>query len=250
MDARLILDGSAEGAWNMAADEVLLENARSGLTTLRFYSWSELTLSLGYFQPAAQRISKIATVRRSTGGGAILHGTDLTYSFTCPALSRTDPDPLTLYTLFHQALIQSLSKWGITGELCSGDDPNEHEFLCFRRREAGDVVAASKKIGGSAQRRQRGAVLLHGSVILRSAPLVPDVVGVLDLIEQCGAEFQRTNALDATSFIPSLIDAWGTRIARALDLEWRPESWSELERKRIQELVVERFGNPVWIDRR
>src|SRR5438445_617792 len=82
---RLIHDLPGDGPWNMAVDEALLEDAaRSGRPTLRFYGWAEPTLSLGYFQPYAQRAShppssRCAVVRRPTGGGAILHDAELTY---------------------------------------------------------------------------------------------------------------------------------------------------------------------------
>ena len=77
---RLIVDPPASGAWNMAVDEALLESvADGGPATLRFYQWSEPTLSLGYFQPYADREQheasrELTVVRRSTGGGALIHG--------------------------------------------------------------------------------------------------------------------------------------------------------------------------------
>ena len=87
-EARLILDPPADGLWNMALDEALLELAgESGIPTLRLYRWQPATLSLGYFQPYQDRESHppsttCPVVRRSSGGGAILHDRELTYSFT------------------------------------------------------------------------------------------------------------------------------------------------------------------------
>src|ERR1700690_2091076 len=86
----LIVDPPGEGAWNMALDEALLEAAQNeGIATLRFYSWREATLSLGYFQGAADRrlhqaSADCASVRRASGGGAILHDCELTYSIALP----------------------------------------------------------------------------------------------------------------------------------------------------------------------
>ena len=83
---RLLHDPPAAGAWNMAVDEALLETAAdSGVATLRFYQWNEPTLSLGYFQAATDRDQHPASrdcplVRRASGGGAILHDRELTYS--------------------------------------------------------------------------------------------------------------------------------------------------------------------------
>src|SRR5882724_9809402 len=90
---RLIIDPPAHGAWNMAVDEALLESAAvDGIATLRLYQWSEPTLSLGYFQPAADRQTHPASrecplVRRASGGGAILHDRELTYSLAIPEKS-------------------------------------------------------------------------------------------------------------------------------------------------------------------
>ena len=80
---RLLPFGSADGPTNMAADEALLECASAGVASLRFYTWTEATVSLGYFQPAAAReqvadLARLPWVRRSTGGAAIVHHHELT----------------------------------------------------------------------------------------------------------------------------------------------------------------------------
>src|SRR5690349_2496197 len=90
---RLLNDPPASGAWNMAVDEALLEGVASGRSpaTLRFYSWRPACLSLGYFQPfgivdvSGCRARGVDVVRRPTGGRAILHDRELTYSLTLPA---------------------------------------------------------------------------------------------------------------------------------------------------------------------
>ena len=94
MTFRWMWDEPASGAWNMALDEALLESAGDDpMATLRFYRWSEPTLSLGYFQRSAERAAHIASrdcplVRRASGGGAILHDAELTYSLTIPTTDR------------------------------------------------------------------------------------------------------------------------------------------------------------------
>src|SRR4051794_38575411 len=87
---RLLPFESADGAGNMAADEVLLQAAAAGMAGLRFYEWSKATLSLGYFQPAAERLhdvklAKLPWVRRPTGGEALVHQHELTYALALPA---------------------------------------------------------------------------------------------------------------------------------------------------------------------
>ena len=90
MFCRLFIDPPAPGSWNMALDETLLESAADGgESSLRFYGWSQPTLSLGYFQPYDDRCQHAASrncpaVRRASGGGAILHDREITYSFALP----------------------------------------------------------------------------------------------------------------------------------------------------------------------
>src|SRR5688572_19512152 len=89
-ELRIVFDPPASGPWNMAVDEALLHStAEGGQATLRFYTWEEPTLSLGHFQTLAEREQHQASlacplVRRASGGGAILHDIELTYSICLP----------------------------------------------------------------------------------------------------------------------------------------------------------------------
>ena len=92
MEARLIESTASSAAWNMAIDQVLLDSADSG-ATLRFYGWRPASLSLGYFQSAADRSlhtasSALPLVRRPTGGGALVHDNELTYCLVSPVVDR------------------------------------------------------------------------------------------------------------------------------------------------------------------
>ncbi|MEX0866012.1 MAG: lipoate--protein ligase family protein, partial [Pirellulales bacterium] len=172
-DCRLIVDDAARGTWNMALDESLLQFAPNQKRwTLRFYQWSRPTLSLGYFQSHAGRSAHAASraadlVRRSTGGGAILHDAELTYSITLPAAETSRGHSDWLYYALHETLIDALVEFGVRAGLQPRNrpDPDADEFLCFRRRTRGDVLLAAApgahawKIAGSAQRRSKGAVL-------------------------------------------------------------------------------------------
>ena len=114
------------GAWNMAVDEMLLERAQDqAVACLRFYGWSEPTLSLGYFQTYADRQEHppslpCAAVRRLTGGGAILHDAELTYSIVLPGSHPLAAHRDELYQAVHGCLIEALGRLGITARL-SGD---------------------------------------------------------------------------------------------------------------------------------
>ena len=158
-DCRLIVDSPASGEWNMAVDEVLLDWVRrardQGAQVLRLV---EPTLSLGYFQSYQERLGHgpsrdTAVVRRSSGGGAILHDCELTYSLAMPGEHALADDSSWLYTAVHQALIETLATWGIEATLCrpaEQSDVGTRPFLCFERRATGDVLLGAAKICGSA----------------------------------------------------------------------------------------------------
>ncbi|MCG3178998.1 MAG: Octanoyltransferase LipM [Phycisphaerae bacterium] len=175
---RLLLDGPAPGATNMARDEALLRSVIDrGEPALRFYAWSPAAVSLGYFQPVAEwdarraELRGLELVRRPTGGGAILHDDELTYSLSVredlPALSE---GPTQLYRLAHEAIRDGLAELGVPVGFHSGcceGNSQRGPFFCFARRHTYDLVADGCKIVGSAQRRRGGAILQHGSIILR-----------------------------------------------------------------------------------
>lgn len=173
----------------MARDEVLLA-ACSGPTirpTLRFYAWSPATISLGYFQTIEElrsqppAIRELPVVRRTTGGGAILHDREVTYSIVLPIdHSLVAGRPNRLYELAHEAIIAAVGPiaqrfgCGESGESCDSSS-QRGPFFCFARRHALDVVVPDSaapgsfaKLAGSAQRRTRTAILQHGSIMLDS----------------------------------------------------------------------------------
>jgi lipoate-protein ligase A len=201
-------DPPARGTWNMALDEALLHQAVvEGLPTLRFYEWGEPTLSLGYFQSYAHRQRHAASldcpaVRRTTGGGAILHDRELTYSCSLPSthwLARRAQD---LYYAIHESIVAVLAQYGVVAHLydcgrgapralarsskvgcdCGPTQQAQEPFLCFQRRTAGDVILSGRKVVGSAQRRCRGAVLQHGSIILARSACAPELPGIHDVV--------------------------------------------------------------------
>ncbi len=166
---------------SMALDEALLESAvRTDqevrpTAALRIYQWARPTLSLGYFQRAAERDSHAPSrecdlVRRPSGGGAILHHHELTYALILPEQIAHRQPAEQWYFDVHDALIESIAQLtGVKAKLCENPaqlPASEQAFLCFQRRSTGDVLLGEHKIAGSAQRRRRGAILQHGSVLL------------------------------------------------------------------------------------
>src|SRR4051812_42296912 len=169
----------------MALDEALLHTAENeGTATLRFYGWREPTLSLGYFQQHADRTLHSASenctlVRRASGGGAILHDRELTYSIALPKAHPLALHAEPLYLATHRSLPAALVQFGVRADLCQPAEngrraTSDEPFLCFQRRTYGDVLVGRAKVCGSAQRRQRGAVLQHGSILLAQSAFAPE----------------------------------------------------------------------------
>ncbi|HEX5106067.1 MAG TPA: lipoate--protein ligase family protein, partial [Pirellulaceae bacterium] len=221
--ARLMLDPPAPGAWNMAVDEVLLDSAATaGIATLRFYQWSEPTLSLGYFQAAAGREQHPASracplVRRASGGGAIVHHRELTYSIALPLRDSRSQAATDLYNACHESLVAALAELGVTAEMyqpaescaVSAESHANRPFLCFERRACGDIVCGTSKIVGSAQRRRRGAVLQHGSILLGRSACAPELPGIEQFTRQSITAGQ-------------IIHDWPNRLAARLQLAIAP----------------------------
>jgi lipoate-protein ligase A len=244
---RLLFDPPGDGVWNMAADEVLLEDAASGVCTLRFYAWREATVSLGYFQRVEQRDTHAASlacplVRRASGGGALLHdrpACDLTYSVAVPDVPRTQAAQRALYELFHESLIEVLSERRVAARLCGQAEAMERPgaFLCFQRHTDGDVLLETSKILGSAQRRSNRGLLQHGSVLLQMSAAAPELPGIRELTGQ---------QIDAAWLMPRWLDA----LERRSRVDWLHASWSDAARDRIDAVASDKFGNPAWTARR
>lgn len=186
---RVILDTEPNlGAWNMAVDETLLESAISrDVATLRWYEWREPTVSLGYFQKSAEllvddRLVRLPRVRRLSGGGTILHDNELTYCLCLPASQKVFEQPHELYDLIHQSIAHTLRQLGFPATLRgSGCKRSDEPLLCFQRQDAHDIVLGEQKILGSAQRRRRGAIMQHGSLIRQASSSALEIQGLIDL---------------------------------------------------------------------
>ncbi|MEI8372018.1 MAG: biotin/lipoate A/B protein ligase family protein [Planctomycetota bacterium] len=243
---RLLRHAPALGVWSMAVDEVLLEQAQDAeVACLRFYRWSEPTLSLGYFQTYTDRKEHppslaCAVVRRLTGGGAILHDAELTYSIVLPGTHPLATHRDKLYQAIHGCLIEALERLGITARLCAAADKIEtarEPFLCFQRRSPGDVLIGQTKICGSAQRRRNGAVLQHGSLLWRTSPAAPELPGVADV---------AAHPIE----LESLADLWLGGLSRRLDFCWQFDDLDEKEVSRAEILLESRYARDDWTKNR
>jgi lipoate-protein ligase A len=179
---RVLETGAGPGAWNMAVDAALLAEVERGasLPTVRFYGWNPPAVSIGFHQPdpapaEAARIAALGLewVRRPTGGRAVYHGpraAELTYAVVARLGAAGMPAaPGDCYRLVHAAIADGLARLGAAVELAgrrrSPLRPASRQ-ACFAASVPGEIVAAGRKLVGSAQRRSRRAFLQHGSIPL------------------------------------------------------------------------------------
>ena len=168
---------------NMAIDEAILQNSQRGAIppTLRFYSWQRDTVSLGYFQDASRevdldycRAAHIDVVRRPTGGKAVLHEHDLTYS----VVAREDDPPFSsdimeTYRVISQCLIGGLHGIGIEAYMMEEGRTHRKgtvDAFCFSVPSQYELLVEGRKICGSAQVRGKGSFLQHGSILIDADP--------------------------------------------------------------------------------
>ena len=151
-------------AMNMAVDEALLESIKA--PSLRFYRWRQPSLSFGYFgsfADVAEEEPRREIVRRWTGGGSVLHGSDITYSIILPNKDASrPPGSRAIYRQIHEAIRQAISSQSNV-VLASEDTPKVSD-ACFANPVVADLLADGRKIAGAAQRRTRGGLLHQGSI--------------------------------------------------------------------------------------
>jgi lipoate-protein ligase A len=235
----------------MALDEAIMEARRDGiaLPTLRLYGWCPPAVSIGYFQRLSEEVhvqscedSGIDIVRRITGGGAVLHDNEVTYSVV--ASEEDDSIPLGLedsYRLICAGIHEGLRTLGIETDI-SGND----------------IVVGSGKISGNAQKRSSGVVLQHGSVFLDA-----DSERMLSVLNLEREKRNRGNTCMLKERMTSLKDISGGKVdfqtvsehlirgfGRALGVTFSREEPSKEEADRALDLVRTKYASPEWNGRR
>jgi lipoyl(octanoyl) transferase len=237
---RLLPFALSDGPGNMAADEVLLESAIGGVASFRLYGWTEPTLSLGYFQAAAlvetdPLLAALPFVRRSTGGEALVHHYELTYALALPPGSPWQPRNQPWLCRMHAILAAALASLGIgTRACCVGQEKRLGDVLCFLQQTPGDLLCREAKVAGSAQRKQRGALLQHGAILLARSPYTLTLPGLHEL---AGFELNRTEQLQA-----GLLRAFSDETGWHLE----PAGWTEPERARAAERAETKYRRASW----
>lgn len=264
---RLLHTPPAPGAWNMAVDEAILEAIGRGesLPTLRCYAWQPPCLSLGFAQPVSdvdlERLRQRGwdLVRRPTGGRAILHTDELTYSVTGPQDEpRLAGGVLESYHNLSQALLAALQRLGLPAEasplpgLADGADPKG--AVCFEVPSNYEITAGGKKLLGSAQRRQRDGVLQHGTLPLHGdlSRITQALAFSHEAARQTAAERLRSRAATAEEIIgrrlswEAAASAFATAFSSVLNLKLIPDELTPAERLRAAELVQAKYASDSW----
>jgi len=268
---RLLVDDPQPGVRNMAVDEALMRSAGdTGDVTLRLYRWEPGCLSFGRnqeargaYDPGAAADLGIDVVRRPTGGRSVYHHRELTYSVTAPA--GTWGSLRESYRRINGALAVGLRELGVPADTAdeqpgaAGDRsattrpvPRPTPRACFRDPLPGEVTVAGRKLVGSAQWRDGGAFLQHGSILLVDEQPVVDAlrIGGGDVAgERSSGGIALDDVLDEPPSEAALLDA----LARGFELEFGAEVVpGRLTAQEAAEAtaMAPRFADPAWTWRR
>ena len=245
---RLIESGKLPADQNMGLDEAILSavSARAQLPTLRFYGWEPPAVTLGYFQGLEDEVDREAcerlgvdVVRRVTGGGAVFHDAELTYSIALPLdhpLAR--PGILDSYRVLCAGIVEGLAVLGV-----------EAEFAPLN-----DVLVGGKKISGNAQTRKMGCILQHGTILLDV-----DVERMFSLLKVPSEKLKGKLIQDVKERVTSLSARLGRKIdfreaagafergfESALGVELVRAEPSPEERKEGRRLALEKYASESW----
>jgi lipoate-protein ligase A len=249
---RLIQSGFHDAFYNMGFDEALLESVAGGKSppVLRLYGWKPAAVSVGYFQGLdeevdidACRVRGIDVIRRITGGGAVFHQAELTYSIllpeTHPLAGRGIRDS---YGLLCAGIIRGLSRLGLSPE-----------FVPIN-----DILCQGRKVSGNAQTRRQGMLLQHGTVILNL-----DAELMFSLLKVPPEKLKGHLVQEVKSRVAGLEDCLGRHVPfeeaetaliegfrEGLSLDLYPDAPSAAEEKRALVLAREKFASPEWLYKR
>ena len=265
---RCIITPPAEGSWNMALDEALLEKIGSeeGQSVLRLYAWEPGCISLGYAQPVSD-INQLerekfgwGIVRRPTGGRAVLHIDELTYSvIASKSEPRVQGSIIESYRRLSLALLEALHRIGLDAQadkeydLPEGSQKNAP--VCFEVPSNYEITVGSKKLIGSAQARKHKGVLQHGSL-----PLYGDITRILDVMNfesEDKKQRAKSKLLEHATTVETILGhrvpydevarAFYTAFSDVLNIEFEFTQSTQEEINRAHELEDEKYKNPAWI---
>jgi lipoate-protein ligase A len=269
---RLMKTPPRNGLWNMALDEAILESmgSKKSKPTLRLFAWSPPCLSLGHAQPISDvNLEKLDSlgwniVRRITGGRAILHTDELTYSVIGPYDEpRLAGGVLESYLCISKALLTCVRKLGIDArtveqKIQSGESLKNKEPVCFEVPSNYEITSHGKKLIGSAQARKKKGILQHGTL-----PLYGDLTRILEVLNDPGIEENlsepKQRILERATTVENVI---GRRISWDEAVQSMIQAFEETlnitfieseptldELKRTEELIKVKYSHPDWTGR-
>jgi lipoyl(octanoyl) transferase len=272
---RFIVTEAMPPAMNMAVDEAILQLHSEGKVppTVRFYTWNPATLSIGYFQKAAKEINLEALrerglgfVRRPTGGRAVLHDQELTYSVVVSESHPKMPSSVTeAYKVISMGLLHGFQRLGLRAEMVSLATEEEKEkysspgsSACFDSPSWYELVVEGKKVAGSAQTRQKGVILQHGSILLEmDVELLFSLLNFpSERVKQRMMESFRQKAVTINEVSPrpiglqEAVEAFRNGFASGLEVELVPGELTPEETALAEELVRTRYAADEWNFRR
>lgn len=268
-DWRLVISRSESGAMNMAIDEaILLAVARgTALPTVRFYQWAEPAITLGYFQSYKKEIDFTRTteqgvdiIRRLSGGRAVLHHQELTYSVAAPENNRVVGGTVVqTYLAISRGIVRGLREMSIPAEITAGKKTKGAiTAACFDSPSRHEITVLGKKLVGSAQIRKYNSILQHGSVVIENEP---------DLLFSClnydneaarteGRNYfvQRSASLaDILGYTPEFQEVAETlkgSLTEELGINLIPHGITDVEMTEALELYRSKYSTDAWNKKR
>jgi lipoyl(octanoyl) transferase len=268
---RFIDSGECSPSFNMALDEALLDWHSEGKIppTIRFYGWNPATLSIGYFQKVEKEIEldavkahNLGFVRRPTGGRGVLHEHELTYSVIVSEDHPEMPKTVTeAYRVISEGILRGFQSLGLEAYFAVPRTTEEKEALksprsavCFDAPSWYELVVEGRKVAGSAQTRQKGVILQHGSILL---DLDEDKLFSLfkypseRVKERMQKAFkEKAVAINEISSrritIEEAKEAFKKGFEEGLNIELEPYTLSETELEYVHQLAKTRYESDEW----
>ena len=266
--------GSKNPYFNMAMDEALLNFVSRGEIdpVIRFYTWNPATLSIGYFQRLQKEIDidKVkekgyGLVRRQTGGRGVLHDKELTYSVIVPESHPNMPSTVTeAYKIISQGLLEGFKNLGFETYFAIPRSKEERDKLkqprssvCFDAPSWYELVVEGRKIAGSAQTRQKGVILQHGSIL--------QDIDIDDLFDMFKFKNERLKAKMKENFVQKAVaindisnqhitlnemeNAFEAGFKKGLNIDFKPLELTEKQLEEVQELE-DKYRSEAWMYRK
>jgi lipoate-protein ligase A len=262
---RLLITPPNHGSWNMSVDEAILEAVGRGESapTLRLYAWEPACLSLGYAQPYSDvDIPRLQArgwelVRRLTGGRAVLHTDEITYSVIAPLHEpHVAGSVLESYSRLAEVLVEALRLLNLPVEvqLHAGTSNKTPNPVCFEVPSSSEITSGGRKLIGSAQVRRKEGFLQHGSL-----PLTGDLRRILDVLVYPDEDYRTRAAyhlLDRATTVEAAlgrvvswdeaVQAFITAFQSVLTLDLQQSELNPLEKNRANLLEMNKYSHPDW----